>query len=208
MNCSKCIIAFCFQLHNSVERFFNSLHLEGRYMVQVKNLLALTLGVSLLAACSSAPIAPVATQQPVVAQASAPASMAPAVSRVEPVVIPPYLDPNSALSKSRSVYFDYDGFAIKPEYSQMLEVHGRYLAANPKTSIRVEGSADERGSAEYNLALGQKRAETVVRALKVYGVKDLQMEAISWGEEKPKAMGHDESAYAQNRRADLAYPTK
>ena len=90
----------------------------------------------------------------------------------------------------------------------MLELHGRYLSANPKLSIRVEGNADERGSAEYNLALGQKRAESVVRALKLYGVKDSQMEAVSWGKEKPKAMGHDEAAWAQNRRVDLVYPSK
>ena len=90
----------------------------------------------------------------------------------------------------------------------MLELHGRYLSGNPTLSIRVEGNADERGSTEYNLALGQKRAEAVVRALKVYGVKDSQVEAISWGKEKPKAMGHDEAAWAQNRRVDLAYPSK
>lgn len=177
-------------------------------MMHVKNLLALMLGASLLAACSSAPKVATENQQPAVAQASASTPMPPAVSRVEPVVIPPYLDPTSAMSKNRSVFFDYDVFAIKPQFSQMLEMHGKYLAANPKTSIRVEGNADERGSAEYNLALGQKRAETVVRALKVYGVKDSQMEAISWGEEKPKAMGHTEAAFSENRRADLAYPNK
>jgi peptidoglycan-associated lipoprotein len=75
-------------------------------------------------------------------------------------------------------------------------------------SIRVEGNTDERGSSEYNLALGQKRAAAVVEALKVYGATDAQMEAVSWGREKPKAEGHDEAAWAQNRRVDLAYPAK
>lgn len=126
----------------------------------------------------------------------------------EVMALPAYLDPKSAISTQRSVYFDYDIFAVKSEFAQMLEMHGKFLAANPKITIRVQGNADERGSAEYNLALGQKRADAVVRALKIYGVKDSQMEAISFGREKPKAMGHDESAWAQNRRVDLEYPKK
>ena len=122
--------------------------------------------------------------------------------------LPPYLDPASQLSIKRSIYFDYDNFSVKSDYAPMLEMHGRYLAANPKLAIRVEGNADERGSKEYNLALGQKRAEAVTKALKLYGVKDSQMEAVSFGEEKPKATGHAEADYAQNRRADIAYPSK
>ena len=123
-------------------------------------------------------------------------------------MVPPYLDPNNALAKTRSFYFDYDNFSVKPEYARQLELHGKFLASNPKVAIRIEGNADERGSAEYNLALGQKRASAVVTALKVYGASDVQMEAISWGREKPKAMGHDEESWAQNRRADLVYPSK
>lgn len=169
--------------------------------------LALGSGV-LLAACSSTP--KTVEKPPVAPMAAAPTSQplpAP-ISKVERVVVPAHLDPKSPISVNRSVYFDYDVFSIKPEYNNMLEMHGKYLATNPKLSIRVEGNADERGSAEYNLALGQKRAETVVRALKVFGAKDAQLEAISWGEEKPRAAGHTESAYSQNRRADLAYPSK
>ena len=122
--------------------------------------------------------------------------------------MPAYLEPKSAISMQRSVYFDYDNFEVKPEFAKILELHGKFLAANPKVSIRVQGNADERGSAEYNLALGQKRADAVVKALKIYGVKDSQMEAISFGREKPKALGHDEAAWAQNRRVDLEYPGK
>ncbi len=88
----------------------------------------------------------------------------------------------------------------------MLELHGKYLAANPQIVIKVQGNTDEKGGAEYNLALGQKRAEAVVKMLKIYGVKDSQLEAVSFGKEKPKALGHDDAAHAQNRRADLAYP--
>ena len=123
-------------------------------------------------------------------------------------VVADHLNPNSAISKERSVYFDFDKFDIKSEYSALIERQGKYLASKPALAIRVEGNADERGGREYNLALGQKRAEAVVRALKVYGVSDKQAEPVSFGSEKPKATGHNEEAWAQNRRADLAYPSK
>lgn len=181
----------------------------------VKCLSILCASVVLLAACSSTPVAPVTPQPSAAPVVQAPAVRPPAASpapaaesKVQSVVIPPYLDPKNPLSTQRSVYFDYDIFTIKPEFNQLLERHGKFLVVNPQLSIRVEGNADERGSAEYNLALGQKRAESVVRALKVYGVKDAQLEAVSWGKEKPKAVGHDEAAWAQNRRVDLGYPSK
>ena len=148
--------------------------------------------------------------------APAPVPMAPAPMQASPVMapkseaaaLPAYLDTKNAISTQRSVYFEYDDFSVKPEFSKVLEMHGKYLAANPKVAVRVQGNADERGSAEYNLALGQKRADAVVRALKIFGVKDSHMEAISFGREKPKAVGHDEAAWAQNRRVDLEYPSK
>jgi peptidoglycan-associated lipoprotein len=127
-------------------------------------------------------------------------------STVATVAVPLYLDPKSRISRERSVYFDFDDFSIKSEYSGLIELHGNYLESNPSVSIKIEGNADERGSNEYNLALGQKRAEAVLKALKIFGVKDAQMEAISWGKERPRATGHDEAAWAQNRRADLVYP--
>lgn len=90
----------------------------------------------------------------------------------------------------------------------MLEKHADYLRTKSELKIRVEGNADERGGAEYNLALGQKRAEAVTKALKILGVKSDQLEAISWGSEKPLAVGHEESAWSKNRRVDLQYPNK
>ena len=84
-----------------------------------------------------------------------------------------------------------------------MERHGKYLKSNAKLAVKVEGNADERGSAEYNLALGQKRAEAVVKALKIYGAKDGQLEAVSFGKERPAVEGHDEAAWAKNRRAEL-----
>jgi peptidoglycan-associated lipoprotein len=178
----------------------------------VKSLSILLGSVVLLAACSSTPVAPTSAAPPIVqapmAQSS-PAKPAPsAASKVQSVVIPPYLDPKNPLASNRSVYFDYDVFSIQPRFTSILELHGKYLASNPKLSIRVEGNADERGSAEYNLALGQKRADAVVRALRLYGVSSSQVEAVSWGKEKPKALGHDESSWAQNRRVDLGYPNR
>lgn len=173
---------------------------------------------ALLGACSSTPIAqpPVETAKPVVAPVDkAPtkpeaAAALPSVTPRPPVAaaLPPYLDPNSEISKARSVYFGFDDSRLDAEYNALIERHGRYLAANPKLAIRIEGNTDERGSTEYNLALGQRRAEAVRTAMKVFGAKEEQMEAVSWGKEKPKAAGHDESAWAQNRRADLQYPAK
>lgn len=145
------------------------------------------------------PQQPVPDKVPPVA-AAAPQSKVNAADGLGPV-----RDPKNPLSK-RSVYFDYDNHDIKPEYATLLELHGKFLAARQGIKVMVQGSADERGSHEYNLALGQKRAEAVRRALVLHGVRDGQIETISFGEEKPRALGHDESAWSQNRRADIAYP--
>lgn len=175
---------------------------------------------ALLGACSSTPMAPPAAPKPpapTAAAAPAPvaapapraaaANPAPA-STVTAVTLPAYLDPKNPIATERSVYFDYDAFVIKADYKGVVERQGQFLSANPKVTVKIEGNADERGSAEYNLALGQKRAEAVRQALKIYGVKDGQMEAVSWGSEKPKAAGHDEAAWAQNRRVDVQYPVR
>jgi peptidoglycan-associated lipoprotein len=116
----------------------------------------------------------------------------------------PLNDPNSPLSK-RSIYFDFDSFSIKDEFRGVIEAHAKYLVANKTRKVVVQGNTDERGSREYNLALGQKRSEAVRRALTSLGVSDSQIEAVSLGEEKPKSTGTDESSLAENRRADLAY---
>lgn len=174
--------------------------------LQKSTLSVLTLAsAALLSACSSTPVAqaPEATAAPA-AVAASPKSE----SAVAAVVVPAYLDPSNPLSTQRSVYFDFDNFSVKKDYVPLIERHGKFLAANAKVAIRVEGNTDERGGSEYNLALGQKRAEAVARALKTFGVKDGQVEPVSFGKEKPKAQGHDEAAWAQNRRADLAYPAK
>ena len=113
-------------------------------------------------------------------------------------------DPNNILSK-RSVFFDFDSYIIKSEAKALVEAHARFLVQNPQMRMLIQGNTDERGSREYNLALGQKRAEAVRRALGLLGVNDSQMEAVSYGKEKPAAEGHSEDAYAQNRRVEISY---
>lgn len=104
----------------------------------------------------------------------------------------------------RSVYYEFDKYDVKPEYRTLVESHARWLKANPRAKLVIEGNADERGSREYNVALGQRRAESVTKMLTLLGAKPDQIEAVSWGEEKPRSGGHDESSWSENRRADFA----
>jgi peptidoglycan-associated lipoprotein len=171
--------------------------------------LVTVIAAAVMAACSSTPPAPTpaaTAPAPVADTVAKPADPSPTpASTVATVVVPAHKDPKSAISTERSVYFEYDDFSVKKDFAALLERHARYLAENPSFAIRIEGNADERGSAEYNLALGQKRAQAVVSALKIYGVKDVQMEPVSFGEERPKGTTHDEAGWSQNRRADIAY---
>jgi len=184
--------------------------------MKLKNQLTLTavLGISLfLGACSSglkvddASLATKNVEQPVAAVAAVVPVAAP-MSKVVQVDVPAHLDPQSALLKNRSVFFEFDDFSIKKEYVPIVENHSKYLTTNPKLTVRLEGNADERGGREYNLALGQKRAEAVARSMKLFGSKDAQIESVSFGSEKPKAIGHDEASWAQNRRVDITYQGK
>jgi peptidoglycan-associated lipoprotein len=106
---------------------------------------------------------------------------------------------------TKVVYFDYDSYVIKPEFQSVLEAHSKHLKADTRRRVNLEGHTDERGGREYNLALGQKRAEAVRKALTLLGVADSQLEAVSFGKEKPVAMGTDEAAFAKNRRTELTY---
>lgn len=106
---------------------------------------------------------------------------------------------------AKIIYFDYDSFIIKPEFQSAVEAHAKYMAASKIRRLAIEGHTDDRGGREYNLALGQKRAEAVRRALGLLGVTDAQVEAVSFGKEKPSAAGSDEASLAKNRRAELNY---
>lgn len=116
----------------------------------------------------------------------------------------PLRDPASPLSK-RSVYFEFDSFVVKDEYKPLIESHGRYLAQNRNAKMTIQGNTDERGSREYNIALGQKRADAVKRMMTLLGAQDSQIETVSFGKEKPKNPGHDEASWAENRRDDFVY---
>ena len=105
----------------------------------------------------------------------------------------------------RIVYFDYDSYVIKPEFQAVIEAHARHIKGNKNYKVAIEGHTDERGGREYNLALGQKRAEAVRRALVLLGAADAQVEAVSFGKEKPAAQGNDEAAWSKNRRAEISY---
>jgi peptidoglycan-associated lipoprotein len=113
-------------------------------------------------------------------------------------------DPNSILSK-RSIFYDLDKYDVQDGYKSLVEAHARYLRDNPRAKVLLQGNTDERGSREYNLALGQRRSEGVRRMLVLLGAKEDQIEAVSLGEEKPRAQGSSEDAWAQNRRSDILY---
>ena len=116
----------------------------------------------------------------------------------------PLTDPNNILSK-RSVYFDFDKYEIKPEYQPLVSAHAEYLKSHPTTNTTLEGNADERGSREYNLALGQKRAVSIKRALSLLGVSDNQIETVSYGKERANTECNDEGCWQKDRHADIKY---
>jgi peptidoglycan-associated lipoprotein len=116
----------------------------------------------------------------------------------------PLRDPRNVLSK-RSVYFDFDSYVVKDEYKPLIEAHGKYLQVTRTAHMTIQGNCDERGSREYNIALGQRRADTVKRMMQLYGATDAQVETVSFGKEKPKNPGHDEAAWTENRRDDVVY---
>jgi peptidoglycan-associated lipoprotein len=109
----------------------------------------------------------------------------------------------AAAAAGRVVYFDFDSFVVRDDGKPVVEAHAKVLTLDRKRKLVVEGHADERGGREYNLALGQKRAESVVNAMKLLGAQDAQLEAVSFGKERPAVDGHDEAAWAKNRRAEL-----
>lgn len=172
----------------------------------IKSLSISLVAAAALAACSSTPLdtpkAPVET-----AKAMPPASntgASTAQSTVATVTLDPLDDPQGTLA-ARSVFFAHDDFTVAAKYQSLVQAHGKLLQSRPQVQIRVEGNTDERGSREYNLALGDKRAQVVAKQLELMGAKPAQIEAVSYGEERPKSEGHDEAAYSENRRADIRY---
>ena len=120
---------------------------------------------------------------------------------------PEFSDPNNPLSK-RTVYFMLDSSQVLPDFVPIVAAHSQYLVANPSQRIVLEGHGDERGSREYNIALGEQRAKSVASMMKVNGVSESQLDIVSYGEEKPAAFGSDEAAWEQNRRVVISYQGK
>lgn len=172
----------------------------------MKKLLIPALLAALLAACSTTPLPEDGAGAPVESRSGSSAGVTPVTAGgLDASGLPRELtDPASKLSQ-RSIYFDLDKYEVKDEYKDLVAAHAKYLTANKGFKVLVQGNTDERGSREYNLSLGQKRAEAVKRSLALLGVKDDQIESVSLGEEKPKNPGHDEAAWTENRRADILY---
>ena len=166
----------------------------------MKKLLISIVLANLLVACAS--------QKPKEPEAAAPAPApmveAPAVAPAPVLMVDPLNDPTSILAK-RSVYFPFDVSAVQDADKPIVEAHGKYLSEHPDRKVRVEGNCDERGSNEYNLALGQRRADSVKQMLILSGAMASQIETVSYGEEKPVCTEHNEACWKQNRRSDIKY---
>lgn len=160
--------------------------------------------ISLLSACASQTTKPSAeVEDKSVGTAPAESGSGSAGTTTSPS-LNPLTDPNNILSR-RSVYFDFDSYVVKDEYRSLVVAHAQYLRDNSNARVLLQGNTDERGSREYNLALGQRRADAVKHAMTLSGARETQIESVSLGEEKPRATGHDESSWAENRRADIRY---
>jgi peptidoglycan-associated lipoprotein len=173
-------------------------------MRNIKTVALVALAAAALSACSSTKLNETPVVEKPVAQTPPPVADTHEVRPVETGSVDPLNDPKGALA-NRSVYFDFDSYAVRDDGKPVVENHSGYLTKHKERKVLIQGNTDERGGTEYNLALGQKRAEAVRRAMGALGVSDSQIEAVSLGKEKPKAEGHNEAAWAENRRADIVY---
>jgi len=188
----------------------HALRAEERKLKQ-RTLIALMMAVALLgAACKSKPpvIEPPAASGETVISAANPNAQSSGVATVNAgtgTSSPGALGPDGPLGSQRVIYFDFDSSDIRNEYVDVIAAHGRFLAGNASVRVRLEGHTDERGSREYNIGLGERRAQTVRRALALQGVQESQITTVSYGEERPAAAGSDENAYSKNRRVEIVY---
>ena len=173
----------------------------------MKKALFAAIALALITGCASTPPAETAPGSPA-GPGQTPPAPPPSVG-VTPlppsaVQTDPLKDPNSGLAK-RSVFYELDKYDVRDEYRPLLQAHGKYLAEHRGAKMLVQGNCDERGSREYNIALGQRRAEGVKRMLVLMGATDSQVEPVSLGEEKPRCGEHAEGCWSQNRRSDMLY---
>lgn len=172
--------------------------------MNLKNLVITVLLAGLLGACASEKTKEAVTE-PTAAPTPAATGSADAASTSTAAVAPAPAAETAAMPDSNSVYFPFDVDAVQPSDRNIIQAHGAYLSKNSTAKVRVEGNCDERGSTEYNLGLGQRRANNVRKALILAGAKDGQIETVSYGEEKPRCAEHNEACWEQNRRADFIY---
>ncbi len=165
-------------------------------------LLLLAFSAALLVACGTK----VPITEPAKVEDRAPEPVAPPPAPVAPREIMPVEAPPPAVVTPGVVYFDFDSYVVKPEYQNVLEAQAKFLASNRNAKVSLGGHTDDQGGREYNLALGQKRADAVKRALSILGVTESQMEAVSFGKEKPASPGTDDASRAKNRRVEIAAP--
>lgn len=177
----------------------------------MRNFIFAVVAATMLAACTTAPqnTVPVddksvATTGSGTAGANTTGTNTSGVSGSNTASSNPLNDPASPLAK-RAIYFDLDSYVVRDEFKPTVTSHAQYLAAHPSQKMTIEGNTDERGSREYNIALAQKRADAVKRMMVLLGANELQIETVSFGKEKPRNPGKDETAYAENRRDDLVY---
>ena len=176
----------------------------------MKKILLSIAAVAWLAGCASTPKeepkAAVEDRTPsavVPTPARPPVTTAPVTPKAEQP-LNPLKDPNNILSK-RNIFYELDKYDVRDEYKPLLQAHARYLAQNPSAKMLIQGNCDERGSREYNIALGQKRSDGIRQTLMLMGAKESQLESVSLGEEKPRCTEQTEECYAQNRRGDMLY---
>jgi peptidoglycan-associated lipoprotein len=179
---------------------------EQRSINRILALLVVTLAVA-LAGCGSKPVKPAPPTAPTESNAGAQSEGANAANAGGAGNQDETAGPLAGLLATRIVYFDFDSAVIQGAGVDVVAAHAKYLAANPQARVRLEGNTDERGSREYNIGLGDRRAQSVRRALLLQGVTEGQLTTVSYGEERPADPGHDEAAWAKNRRVEIVYLT-
>ena len=170
----------------------------------MKKIVLAAIAAAFLAGCQTTPTTAPVEDKSAAGDPAAAAAAGAATSGTSTTQRDPRKDPANILYQ-RSIYFEFDSFAVPDKYKPIIEAHAKYLAANRNAKVALQGHADERGSREYNIALGQKRADAVKRMMTLLGAQETIVETVSFGEEKPKNSGHDEAAWTENRRVDIIY---
>jgi peptidoglycan-associated lipoprotein len=172
--------------------------------MRASSIVVLLAGVVMLAGCKTPPVATTAPAQ-TPADTTNPAAYQSSTNQAGQAMTAEQMAKQALAQVGMVVYFDYDSSDLKPESAAVVTAHARYLSTNSSLKVRLEGNTDERGSREYNIGLGERRAQSVRKTLMLQGVADGQITTLSYGEERPAVSGNDEAAYAKNRRVEFGY---